>query len=331
MRIDEVAFIARSMEVYGAADAVIGSNKRYRMILTSTPLVEDGLFYWACTEAEGWSRHVTNIHDAVADGLPRDIEDLRRNSLAWEREYLCMWGQGGLYFNKDFLLNAFRETVPTPPQGVAPYGITLGVDLAKIQDNTEIVAVLRSPVPHVIGHWVMRSLNYRDQRKIIADIANELQADTVVVDETKHPGTTDELRRDLGDARVWGRVITNKWKNRAFPRFRKALELERITADYDVTKQWQDGRWVAVRSRPLLSQLLKVEQSVTKGGSITYDVRREDGQGHGDGVSALLLAHDAILHADTEHPVIRAQRIRKMIAAKKKASPRRSSRSKVIF
>jgi phage FluMu gp28-like protein len=295
VRIDEAAFLRNATEVYSAVNPLLGSDARYRMVMTSTPMGETGLFHDACTgKIPGWSVHTVNIYDAVGDGLPRNIEALRLSSLNFEREYMCQWAAGGLYFTQDFLLDAFGEDAPKPPESHAPYGIVLAVDLAKIQDNTEMVAIVEAPVPYVMGHWVMRSLNYRDQRHIITSLAEELGAARVVVDETKHPGTTDELRRDLGTSRVVGRIITNKWKNRAFPGLRKAFETKRLKIDYDASHEWRGGGWHKVRSRPLLTQLLQVEQKITPGGSITYDVRRQDGQGHGDGVSALTLGHDLI-------------------------------------
>ncbi|MCL2524565.1 MAG: terminase family protein [Betaproteobacteria bacterium] len=43
---------------------------------------------------DGWSRHVTNIYQAVADGLPRDIKELRRGAGdedLWAQEFELKW------------------------------------------------------------------------------------------------------------------------------------------------------------------------------------------------------------------------------------------------
>jgi len=65
-----------------------GGEKKIRII--STPNGKGNKFYDLWTKAEAYSRHKVTIHDAVAQGLPINVEELRRgldDPEGWAQEY----------------------------------------------------------------------------------------------------------------------------------------------------------------------------------------------------------------------------------------------------
>lgn len=97
--LDEFAFHRDSNAIWKALFPVISAGHKLR--ITSTPNGKSGKFYELDTAEDGigqdgrerpgaWSRHIVDIYQAVADGLPRDIEELRAGIAdedAWAQEY----------------------------------------------------------------------------------------------------------------------------------------------------------------------------------------------------------------------------------------------------
>ena len=91
--LDEFAIHRDSREIWGALYPSI--TKGWKIRITSTPKGKSGKFYELMTaEDEQWSRHVVDIHRAVAGGLPVDPEELRAglaDDELWRQEFLCEW------------------------------------------------------------------------------------------------------------------------------------------------------------------------------------------------------------------------------------------------
>jgi phage FluMu gp28-like protein len=86
--LDEFDIHPDAHEVWRAAFPVL--RGRYRMIISSSPKKKGGKFHEIITgTGSEWSRHVVDIYQAVAEGLPFDIE-LEREALAdpdgWAQE-----------------------------------------------------------------------------------------------------------------------------------------------------------------------------------------------------------------------------------------------------
>lgn len=87
--LDEFAFHRDSNAIWKALFPVISAGHKLR--IASTPNGKSGKFYELDTaEDSTWSRHIVDIYQAVADGLPRDIGELRAGIAdedAWAQEY----------------------------------------------------------------------------------------------------------------------------------------------------------------------------------------------------------------------------------------------------
>jgi len=93
--LDEFAFHQDSRKIWTALFPVISNGWKLR--ITSTPNGKGNKFYELMTDkklADIWSRHTVDIHTAVADGLPRDIEQMRaalNDEDAWAQEFELQW------------------------------------------------------------------------------------------------------------------------------------------------------------------------------------------------------------------------------------------------
>lgn len=88
--LDEFAFHDNSREIWKALFPVISKNG-LRLRVTSTPNGKDNKFYelWTAQDTV-WSRHRVDIHEAVRQGLDRNIAELRaglNDEEAWAQEY----------------------------------------------------------------------------------------------------------------------------------------------------------------------------------------------------------------------------------------------------
>lgn len=91
--LDEFAFHKDSAAIWKALFPVISAGWKLRV--TSTPNGKGNKFYELMTgKDERWSRHTVDIYQAVADGLPRDIDALREgigDDDAWAQEFELKW------------------------------------------------------------------------------------------------------------------------------------------------------------------------------------------------------------------------------------------------
>ncbi len=88
--LDEFAFHKDSRAIWKALFPVV-SKKGLKLRITSTPNGKGNKFYELWTqEGAAWSKHRVDIHQAAADGLERDIPELRAalgDEDAWRQEY----------------------------------------------------------------------------------------------------------------------------------------------------------------------------------------------------------------------------------------------------
>lgn len=89
--LDEFAFHKDSNAIWRALFPVV-SKAGLRLRITSTPNGKNNMFYVLWTDTSGiWSHHRVDIHQAVADGLDRNIDELHaalNDEDAWRQEYL---------------------------------------------------------------------------------------------------------------------------------------------------------------------------------------------------------------------------------------------------
>ncbi len=134
--LDEFAFHKDSREIWKALFPVISAGHKLRV--TSTPNGKSNKFYELATgENDGWSRHIVDIYRAVADGLPRDIEFLRRgisDDDAWAQEYELKWLDEASAWLPYELITACEHSDAGDPAGYQGGVCFVGRDIGRRND-----------------------------------------------------------------------------------------------------------------------------------------------------------------------------------------------------
>lgn len=135
--LDEFAFHQDSRKIWAALFPVV-SKGGLKLRVVSTPNGKGNKFYELMTgDAGPWSRHVVDIYKAVADGLERDIEQLRgalNDEDAWAQEYELEWlDEASAWLSYDLITSVEHPDAGLPElYGGGPCFI--GNDIARRQD-----------------------------------------------------------------------------------------------------------------------------------------------------------------------------------------------------
>lgn len=134
--LDEFAFHKDSGAIWKALFPVISAGWKLRV--TSTPNGKSGKFYELDTGKDAaWSRHVVDIYQAVRDGLPRDIEELRAGIAdddAWAQEYeLHYLDEASAWLSYD-LITSVEDPDAGDPDGYQGNPCFVGRDIGRRHD-----------------------------------------------------------------------------------------------------------------------------------------------------------------------------------------------------
>ena len=150
--LDEFAFHQNSREIWKALFPVISAG--FRLIVTSTPNGKGNKFYELMTASDGiWSRHVVDIHRAVAEGLPRNIDQLRAGLAdedAWAQEYELQWLDEASAWLPYELISSVEHEEAGRPDLYRGGRCFLGNDIGRVKDLW--VAAVLEPVGDV--NWL---------------------------------------------------------------------------------------------------------------------------------------------------------------------------------
>lgn len=134
--LDEFAFHKDSGAIWRALFPVISAGHNLR--ITSTPNGKGNKFYELATgKDDGWSRHVVDIYQAVADGLPRDIDELRAGIAdedAWAQEYELQWLDEASAWLSYELITACEDPAARDPAGYQGGPCFVGRDIGRRND-----------------------------------------------------------------------------------------------------------------------------------------------------------------------------------------------------
>lgn len=134
--LDEFAFHKDSGAIWKALFPVISAGWKLRV--TSTPNGKSGKFYELDTaEDDTWSRHVVDIYQAVRDGLPRDIDELRAGIAdddAWAQEYELKYLDEASAWLSYELISAVEDDDAGDPDGYQGNPCFVGRDIGRRND-----------------------------------------------------------------------------------------------------------------------------------------------------------------------------------------------------
>ena len=210
--LDEFAFHQNSRKIWQALFPVISAGHRLRV--ASTGNGKDNKFYELATGRDDeWSRHVVDIYQAVADGLPRDIEALRTaiaDEDAWAQEYELKWLDEASAWLPYELISAVEDPDAGRPelyQGGACY---IGNDIAVRRDLW--VAWLCEAVGDVL--WtreiaMLRRAKFAEQDATMDELFERYRVARLAMDQTgMGEKPVEDAKKRYGEFKVEGVLFT---------------------------------------------------------------------------------------------------------------------------
>ena len=211
--LDEFAFHQDSRAIWRALFPVI-SKPGLKLRVISTPNGKGNKFYELMTgQDDGWSRHSTDIYQAVADGLPRDIEELRRGAGdpdLWAQEFELKWlDEASAWLSYELIASCEHEAAGAPEhyQGGPCF---VGVDIAARNDLFVIWVV--EQVGDVL--WTReiierRRASFAEQDALLDEVFARYRVLRACMDQTgMGEKPVQDAQRRHGSSRVEGVLFT---------------------------------------------------------------------------------------------------------------------------
>lgn len=275
--LDEFAHHKDNRDLWRALVPVV-SRPDLKLRVISTPNGVGDMFHQIMTDGLGglFSRHVVSIHDAVADGLPRDIDELRRaagDPDTWAQEYECAFldhAAGHWLATEDIL------AAQGPAGDYAGGWCYAGMDIAARGDMT-VIAVLEE-VGDVLACRELielRATSFAAQLAELDRVMRQYRVARAAIDQTgMGEMPVEEARRRHGSYRIEGVVFTPAAKLAMAVALKDRLQQRRIRLP---------------EGDALVADLRSVRSEPGAGGAPRLLAERQAGS-HGDRFWALALA-----------------------------------------
>jgi phage FluMu gp28-like protein len=245
------------------------------------------------SDGNGYSGHLVTVHDAVRDGLPLNIEQLRAgldDAEIWAQEYECVPADVSAVLLPYELLATCESTEATTSigedyftSGNKPY--VIGIDFGRSRDLTVAwTDELLGDVSHCREVVEMRDMPTPDQMDILRPRIR--RARRVCLDYTGGGiGLGDLMVKEFGQydpgKHLFGKIelckFTNALKVEVFSKLRMAFEQRRVRIPVN---------------RVVREDLHSMQRMVTTSGLITYRAPHTE-DGHADRCTAKALAQRA--------------------------------------
>lgn len=283
--LDEFAFHQDSRAIWKALFPVISAGWKLRV--TSTPNGKGNKFYELMTaEDDAWSRHVVDIYRAVADGLPRDIDELRAGLAdedAWAQEYELKWlDEASAWLSYD-LITSCESPDAGEPAGYRGGPCFVGRDIGRRQD-LHVIYVLEQ-----VGDVLVERERVEQKRKTFAemdeafdDVMKRYRVARACIDQTGMGEKVVEDAQRRHGSRIEGVLFTGPSKLIMATAGKEAFEDRRVRI--------KEG------DQALRVDLHKLRKVASATGAPRFVAERDDD--HADRTWALFLA----IHAASDPP-----------------------------
>ncbi|GAP66276.1 prophage MuMc02, terminase, ATPase subunit [Mizugakiibacter sediminis] len=231
--LDEFAFHQDSRAIWRALFPVI-SKPGLKLRVISTPNGKGNKFYDLMSgHDDGWSRHVTDIYQAVADGLPRDIEELRRGAGdedLWAQEFELKWlDEASAWLDFDLITGCEHDAAGMPEhyQGGPCF---IGVDIAA-RNDLFVIWVLEQVGDVLWTREIVerKRASFAEQDMLLDDVFRRYRVLRACMDQTgMGEKPVEDARRRHGEARVEGVLFTGPNKLTLATRGREHFEDRRL-------------------------------------------------------------------------------------------------------
>jgi len=231
--LDEFAFHQDSRAIWKALFPVI-SKPGLKLRVISTPNGKGNKFYELMTgHDDGWSRHSVDIYQAVADGLPRDVEQLRRGAGdedLWAQEFELKWLDEASAWLGYELIDACEDALAGLPEHYAGGPCTVGVDIGARNDLFVIWVLERVGDVHWTREIIARQrVSFAEQDALLAEVFARYRVLRVCMDQTgMGEKPVEDAQRRHGSTRVEGVLFTGPNKLTLATLGKEAFEDRRI-------------------------------------------------------------------------------------------------------
>ncbi|WP_019500845.1 terminase large subunit domain-containing protein [Pseudanabaena sp. PCC 6802] len=277
--LDEFAFHQDSRKIWQALFPVISAGHRLRVV--STPNGKGNKFYDLMTASDdAWSKHVVDIYEAVRQGLPRDVEGLRRalnDPDGWAQEFELQWlDEASAWLSYDLISACEHEGAGFSDlyQGGPCF---VGNDIARRNDLW--VAWVLEQVGDVL--WTreivaLKRATFAEQDAVMDELFKHYKIVRWAMDQTgMGEKPTEDAQRRHGESRVEGVLFTATNKQNLATLGKQAFE------DRKIRNPMGDPE--------IRNDLHKLRKVTTAMGSIRFEAD-SDSAGHADRAWACFLA-----------------------------------------
>jgi phage FluMu gp28-like protein len=241
--LDEFAWHHDSRAIWRALFPVI-SRPGLLLRITSTPNGRGNVFYELMSSDDPvWSRHRVDIYQAVADGLPRDVEELRRalrDPDAWAQEFELAWLDEASAWLPYELIDRVQHEAAGDPGRYEGGPCYVGVDIAARRDLFVIVVLERvGDVLWLRELFAARRLSFAAQAEELDRVMASYRVDRVCMDQTgMGEMPVEDAQRRHGAYRVEGVLFTAAAQQRLAQLAKRAVEdrLLRLPPDPDLRR-----------------------------------------------------------------------------------------------
>lgn len=277
--LDEFAFHKDSRKIWTALFPVISAGWKLRV--TSTPNGKGNKFYDLSSAMDTiWSRHVVDIFQAIADGLPRNAEELRAALMdedAWAQEFLLQWlDEASAWLSYD-LINSVEHDHAGIPDHYTGGPCYVGVDIARRSDNFVIwVDELVGDVLWTREVIVKKRISFAEMDALQDDVDQRYKVARYSMDQTgMGEKPVEDAKRRYGVNRVEGVLFTGPNKHTLATLIKQSFEDRKSR--------------IPMADEKLRSDLHKVRKIPSPTGAPRFDAD-SDANGHADRFWAKSLA-----------------------------------------
>lgn len=281
--LDEFAFHKDSREIWKALFPVI-SKPGLKLRITSTPNGKGNKFYELMTaDDDVWSRHSVDIHQAIADGLPRDAEELRqalKDEDAWQQEFLLQWmDQASAWLSYDLIM-ACESSDAGQPEGYEKSGgiCYIGNDIAR-RKHLWIAWVLEQVGDVLVTREVseLRGASFKEQDAELDRLMAFYRVGRLAMDQTGIGEKPVEDAKDrYGEYRTEGVLFNGSSKQVLATIGKQGFEDRRVR--------------IPMGNQPIRDDLHSLKKLTTAMNNVRFDVDGSETDGHADRAWALFLA-----------------------------------------
>lgn len=303
LALDEFAFHEQPDEIWRAIYPSISNPLRgvKKLRIVSTPNGRGNKFSDLWHKENKYSKHLVTIHDAIRQGLPVNLEELREgldDAEGWAQEYECEFidsvaillpyeliarcesAEATTIISPEFFREVKRPEGRAP--GRAPSALYAGWDFGRKKDLSVLWSMERvGDVLHTREVLEMAKTSTPDQIELARPRLKKLKR--VCLDYTgPGVGMGDYLVKEFGEwnpeKHLFGKIelcnLSNAFKQEIFPKLRMAFEQVKVRIPV---------------SRTIREDLHAVHRVTTKTGQVSYRAPHTE-DGHSDRCSALALA-----------------------------------------